>query len=91
MLYCDECKTIFSNPLIILYTDSEMFISKNIPVCPNCKNTDYCDVYLCKRCNKKYIKKDNFCADCINDLEKSIKEFLDNFTVEEQEIMLDCI
>lgn len=91
MLYCDNCKIFFKKPLLVLYTDADAFISKDVYACPKCKNQDYSDAFICQRCKKAYIEKGAFCPDCLKELKGIIIGFLDNFTQVEQEAMLDQV
>ena len=44
MLCCDDCKHIFSELKLILYQDSDAYISQHILVCPNCLSTNFYDL-----------------------------------------------
>lgn len=91
MLYCDNCNTFFEIPLLVLYTDFDAFISDEVYACPKCKSINYRDAFICERCKKVYVEKGVFCPDCLNELKGIINDFLNNFTVSEQEAMLDSL
>ena len=44
MLCCDDCNHTFSEPKLILYQDSDAFISQHILVCPRCYSTNFFNV-----------------------------------------------
>ncbi len=89
MLYCDNCRSFFKKPQLKLYTDNDAFISKWIEVCPRCKDPDFLSAFICKRCGKLYIEKGRFCPECLKELNGIINDFLNKFTIDEQEAMLD--
>lgn len=44
MLCCDDCKCVFQEPKLILYQDSDAFISQHILVCPRCFSPNFYDI-----------------------------------------------
>lgn len=88
-IYCENCKNVFSADHIkkrFVIDRETNFISRESR-CPFCLSEELREINICK-CGKVFIGKEKFCKKCIAKLKNEFFEFLQKYSVDEQEVML---
>ena len=81
---CDDCGNLFEEGEEAVWTED---YGEKWSGCPCCKGS-YEEVYPCKNCEKMGVKhQGDFCEECIVDVSKRLKNFLDDLTDTEKEIL----
>ena len=80
LVFCKECRIFLSEDAL-----KEGYRKK---ICPLCGGEGFLPARECSRCGESFVGKGNLCKDCISELKEKLEEFLQNYSIEEQEAML---
>lgn len=81
---CNDCGHIFEEGEQVTWVED---YGEKFSGCPICKGT-YEEIYLCTNCDSMASKRQgDFCKQCIIDVSKKLKTFLDDLTETEREIL----
>lgn len=78
--YCKECG--------IFIPEDSLRERGRKKVCPLCGEDSLMPARECLRCLESFVGKGNLCSDCIRELKGRLEEFLQDYSIEEQEAML---
>lgn len=94
MYKCRDCESIFEELKRHSYIDYDTCYNGIKYVCPFCYSDDICDMVKCVSCGKEVPKDEmngEICDVCIRKLQKDAINFIDNYSVAEQEIIIDFL
>ena len=85
MYYCNGCRDVFDAPKQLRELHGEVF-----GACPGCLEGDYESARVCRKCGA-YIpesqSKFGMCADCEDELDERVQEFMEQLDCYEREFL----